>query len=60
MMARGTKKTRWDIEMDNGEPYYSCPKCGSRMVKKEYDRAVGTEGYNFCPYCGEDLRCDHD
>lgn len=43
----------WIITKDNDEDMYTCQTCGSRMTKKYYDLAVGTEGLNFCPYCGK-------
>lgn len=46
-------KYNWEITKDNDEDMYTCQTCGSRMIKKFYDLAVGTEGLNFCPYCGK-------
>lgn len=49
---------KWRITIDNDEQMYTCPKCECRMTKHFYDLAVGTEGLNFCPYCGEDMKAD--
>lgn len=49
-------KTRWQITIDNGLQMYTCPECECRMIKVNYDYAVGTKGYNYCPYCGADMR----
>lgn len=46
-------KYNWKITKDNDEDMYTCRTCGCRMTKKFYDLAVGTEGLNFCPYCGQ-------
>lgn len=50
------EKGHWINTEDNDHPMYECSECGCRMFKKEYDIAVGTRGYNFCPYCGADMR----
>lgn len=55
-IQKAIDRTRWKITIDNDEDMYTCPKCESRMVAESYDRAVGLEGYNFCPYCGTDMR----
>ena len=47
---------KWEITEDCGDLMYTCPECGCRMVKREYDIAVGYRGFSFCPYCGEDMR----
>ena len=52
-------KRFWQITKDNDIAMYTCIGCGGRMTKQYYDRAVGTEGYNFCPYCGESVRGLH-
>lgn len=54
----GIKDKVWEITIDTGEPMLTCPKCGCRMIKKWYDLAVGSRGYNYCPYCGKDMRKD--
>lgn len=53
-MFRG--KQFWKITTDNDIEMYTCRSCGGRMTKQYYDRSVGSEGYNFCPYCGESVR----
>jgi len=50
------KKTRWQITIDNGFKMYTCPECECRMIKNNYDYAVGLKGFNYCPYCGADMR----
>ena len=47
---------RWVWSEDNGEPFCKCPKCDCGMNPYDYSHAVGTRGWSFCPYCGEDLR----
>ena len=52
----GFERYRWEIEMDTDQPMYKCPFCECRIIKLHYDVAVGTNGLNYCPYCGEDMR----
>lgn len=50
------KRGEWKRSTDNGYSMYECSVCESRMWKTEYDKAVGTHGFKFCPYCGADMR----
>lgn len=50
------KRGEWKIQIDNGCEMNTCSVCGCRSIKQWYDSAVGTKGYNFCPYCGADMR----
>lgn len=43
---------RWGVEIDTGAEMYVCSSCKCRMIKKDYDRATGTNAKSFCPYCG--------
>lgn len=54
------KKTRWKITIDNGFKMYTCPECECRMTKNHYDFAVGLKGFNYCPYCGSDMRKEEE
>ena len=48
----------WIETVDTGTKMYECPHCHCRMLAHKYDAAVGSEGYNYCPYCGERVtRC---
>lgn len=49
-------KYQWEITVDNGMKMYTCRFCGCRMTKLHYDLAVGINAFNFCPYCGSDMR----
>lgn len=49
---------RWKRGVDNDTDMLECPKCQCRVLAKEYILSVGTKGFSFCPYCGEDLRPD--
>ncbi len=46
----------WERRIDNDFEMLECPKCKCRVKALHYIVAVGTHGFNFCPYCGEDLR----
>ena len=46
----------WKRAEDTGVDMLECPKCECRVQAIHYITAVGTKGFNFCPYCGEDLR----
>ena len=50
------KRGEWKRSTDNGYSMYECSVCECRMWKTEYDKAVGTHGFRFCPYCGADMR----
>ena len=50
------KRGEWNMTIDTDEQLYECSVCGGRMFAKSYDHAVGTEGFNFCPYCGAEMR----
>ena len=47
---------RWERRVDNDMEMLECPECKCRVFALHYIVAVGTRGFNFCPYCGEDLR----
>lgn len=47
---------RWERREDNDMEMLECPECKCRVFALHYIVAVGTSGFNFCPYCGEDLR----
>ena len=32
------------------------PKCECQITANPFSYAVGSRGYSFCPYCGEDVR----
>lgn len=55
-IAEGLKSKRWINETDTGVKMLKCPECECRVKKGYYVHAVGSEGYNFCPYCGADMR----
>ena len=42
--------------IDNGEKMLRCPFCKCQIIANPFSYAVGSRGYSFCPYCGEDLR----
>lgn len=46
-------EAEWVITIDNEEKMITCSSCECRMIKKNYDLAVGNRGYRFCPYCGK-------
>ena len=46
-------EAEWVITIDNEEKMITCSGCECRMIKKNYDLAVGNRGYRFCPYCGK-------
>lgn len=46
---------KWIIDNDLDTKMYRCPHCEARMIKKEYDAAVGFYGHRFCPYCGTEI-----
>ena len=46
---------RWKTAIDNDETMLECPECESRIIWRDYERAIGTKGIRFCPYCGADL-----
>ena len=48
----------WERGIDNDTDMLECPKCKCRVFAEQYIFAVGAQGFNFCPYCGEDLRPD--
>lgn len=50
------KINRWRVVKDTDTRMYECPDCGCRMIADPYDKAVGSRGYNFCPYCGKNMR----
>lgn len=55
-VQKALARTNWEITIDNEQDMYTCPKCECRMIADWYDLAVGTRGYNYCPYCGNDMR----
>ena len=48
----------WKRAIDNDMDMLECPHCECRVKAIHYITAVGTRGFNFCPYCGVDLRPD--
>lgn len=46
----------WIFTEDTGAEMLKCPECGCGILLAYYEVAVGTSGYNFCPYCGHDMR----
>lgn len=49
-------KNKYIIAIDNGSKMLKCPKCECQIIANPFSYAVGSRGYSFCPYCGEDLR----
>lgn len=45
----------WRKEIDNGHQMLACSSCGGRVIRLWYDRAVGDNGFRYCPYCGEEM-----
>ena len=48
--------SKWIVDTDTGTEMLRCESCGSRMVAEYYRKAVGLRGYDYCPYCGADMR----
>ena len=46
------KRGKWISEIDTGEEMLKCSVCEARVIKAHYEKAVGTEGFKHCPYCG--------
>ena len=42
----------WILTKDCDAPFLKCPDCHSGIIVQWYTRAVGTNGLNYCPYCG--------
>ena len=42
--------------VDVGAPMLECPGCKARIQANAFSYAVGNMGYQFCPYCGKDVR----
>ena len=42
--------------VDIGTPMLECPGCKARIQANAFSYAVGNMGYQFCPYCGKDVR----
>ena len=51
---------KWKKTVDNGTPMLECSACGCRVKRESFMDAVGEKGFNFCPYCGADLREGED
>ncbi len=49
-------KGKWIEAIDTGTEMLECSVCECRVKKKSYAESVGTDGYNYCPYCGADMR----
>ena len=49
-------KNKYIIAIDNGCKMLRCPKCECQITANPFSYAVGSKGYSFCPYCGEDVR----
>ena len=54
------KKGQWKVEHDLGVEFLACTSCKCRVFKDHYGHAVGNWGYNYCPYCGADMRGEQD
>lgn len=52
MLTNQNKMNRWKYRTHYGERYRVCPVCNT---EKKDDKATG---WNFCQYCGADLRGD--
>ena len=50
------KKGKWKRIYDTGIPMLECSVCGRGAFEKEYRFSLGTDGLQFCPYCGADMR----
>lgn len=48
-------ESKWAIDIDNDHQLLRCESCGGRVIRKWYDRAVGDNGFRFCPYCGKTM-----
>ncbi len=46
------RKGKWISEIDTAEEMLKCSVCEARVIKAHYEKAVGTEGFKHCPYCG--------
>ena len=42
--------------IDNGNKMLRCPSCKCQISVNPFSYAVGSRGYSFCPYCGQDVR----
>ena len=49
------KYGKWKKAVDNDIKMLRCPDCECQVIRKDYERAIGTKGIRFCPYCGEDM-----
>lgn len=49
------KMGKWIKEQDNGSDMLKCSSCEARVILEWYQRAVGLNGYDYCPYCGEKM-----
>lgn len=47
---------KW-IRIGSGQ-FMICPKCCAGVFVEPYTKAVGDNGFRYCPYCGEDLSDD--
>ena len=45
--------------IDTATKMLRCPSCRCQIQAYPFSYAVGTRGYSFCPYCGEDLRIEN-
>lgn len=37
---------------DTGAKFLECSECGCGIIAEWYARALGTNGFRYCPYCG--------
>lgn len=51
------KKGKWIKEYWNGEHTRKCSACNITQTVTTYK---GKVNFNYCPYCGADMRGDHE
>lgn len=53
--------SRYCVIYEDGSLSLECPDCFSRITSlHKFVNCVGLRGFDFCPYCGSDLRPGSD